>query len=70
MPKSSIVNERAVFKWFFKGVLREQGTQQAMYEPLFLFNYDVGDLEPWLAAEPRISNGQIAWPLAGTFEVG
>lgn len=40
------------FNWFLKGVPRDQGAHQAMWEPLFLFNYNTGELEPWLAAEP------------------
>lgn len=41
------------FNWYFRtvngGDRRENGAQQAMWEPLFLFNYDTGKLDPWLA---------------------
>lgn len=39
------------FNWYFprSPALRESGPHQAMWEPLFILNYDTGVMEPWLA---------------------
>lgn len=37
------------FNWYTPGTKREHGAHQAMWEPLFLLNYENGQLEPWLA---------------------
>ncbi len=37
------------FNWYTPGTKREHGAHQAMWEPLFLVDYDTGRLEPWLA---------------------
>jgi peptide/nickel transport system substrate-binding protein len=39
------------FNWFTDGtgVRRMHGGHQAMWEPLFILNYNTGDLDPWLA---------------------
>jgi peptide/nickel transport system substrate-binding protein len=53
LPK--VVEDPANFNWYFRApngeARRENGAQQAMWEPLFLFNYETGNLDPWLAAE-------------------
>jgi peptide/nickel transport system substrate-binding protein len=51
------------FNWFFPGVRREQGAHQAMYEPLFLFNYKTGVLDPWLAESITPNAAQDVWTL-------
>ena len=37
------------FNWFTPGTKREHGAHQTMWEPLFILNYNTGELEPWLA---------------------
>lgn len=37
------------FNWLTPGTKRMHGAHQAMWEPLFILNYNTGDLEPWLA---------------------
>lgn len=41
------------FNWYFRApngeARRENGALEAMWEPLFLFNYQTGKLDPWLA---------------------
>lgn len=37
------------FNWYTPGTKREHGAHQAMWEPLFLLNYETGQIEPWLA---------------------
>jgi peptide/nickel transport system substrate-binding protein len=51
------------FNWMFSGVRREHGAHQAMYEPLFLFNYKTGALEPWLAKSIAANKDQNVWTL-------
>ncbi|MET4324457.1 peptide/nickel transport system substrate-binding protein [Bradyrhizobium sp. i1.15.2] len=52
------------FNWFTRGTKREHGAHQAMWEPLFLLDYETGELEPWLAANPMTANGaQDVWTL-------
>src|SRR4051812_11838555 len=40
------------FNWFTRGTKREHGAHQAMWEPLFLLDYETGKLDPWLADGP------------------
>jgi peptide/nickel transport system substrate-binding protein len=55
------------FNWFIRDAqrepLREGGAHQAMWEPLFLLDYNTGTLEPWLAAGPMTSNDMKQWTL-------
>jgi peptide/nickel transport system substrate-binding protein len=54
------------FNWYTPGIKREHGAHQAMWEPLFLLNYDTGQIEPWLAAAPPIPTNNanpIEWVL-------
>jgi peptide/nickel transport system substrate-binding protein len=37
------------FNWFTPGVKRQHGAHQVMWEPLFILNYETGEIEPWLA---------------------
>lgn len=39
------------FNWFFRESTRDDGAQQAMWEPLFLLDYGTGRLQPWLARD-------------------
>jgi peptide/nickel transport system substrate-binding protein len=39
------------FNWFFPESTRDDGAQQAMWEPLFLLDYNTGKLEQWLALD-------------------
>ena len=54
------------FNWYFQKpqFLREAGAHQAMWEPLFLLDYNTGKLEPWLAKSPMKPNAaQTEWTL-------
>jgi peptide/nickel transport system substrate-binding protein len=47
------IEDERNFNWFVrqpdkKADRREFGAHQVMFEPLFLLNYDTGELEPWL----------------------
>jgi peptide/nickel transport system substrate-binding protein len=61
LPKP--IDDPKNFNWFFPGVRREQGAHQAMFEPLFLFNYRTGALEPWLAKSITPNATQDVWTL-------
>ena len=60
---STPIDDPKNFNWFFPGVRREQGAHQAMFEPLFLFNYRTGALEPWLAKSITPNATQDVWTL-------
>ncbi|MFK4502882.1 peptide/nickel transport system substrate-binding protein [Bradyrhizobium japonicum] len=52
------------FNWYTRGTKREHGAHQAMWEPLFLLDYETGKLEPWLATSPMTANAaQDVWTL-------
>ena len=48
------------FNWYFRApngeARRENGAHQAMWEPLFLFNYNTGALDLWLADSLTLNN--------------
>ena len=60
---STPIDDPKNFNWFFPGVRRRQGAHQAMFEPLFLFNYRTGALEPWLAKSITPNATQDVWTL-------
>jgi peptide/nickel transport system substrate-binding protein len=54
------------FNWFTPGTRREHGAHQAMWEPLFLLDYETGKLEPWLAVsleQKDAKNKPLEWTL-------
>jgi peptide/nickel transport system substrate-binding protein len=36
------------FNWMVPGTNRNQGMHQAVWEPLFILNYETGEIEPWV----------------------
>ena len=60
---ASPIDDPKNFNWFFPNVRRDQGAHQAMFEPLFLFNYKTGALDPWLAKSSTPNALQDVWPL-------
>jgi peptide/nickel transport system substrate-binding protein len=60
---SNPVDDPKNFNWFFANVRRDQGAHQAMFEPLFLFNYKPGALDLWLAKSITPNAAQDVWPL-------
>jgi peptide/nickel transport system substrate-binding protein len=54
------------FNWFTRGTKREHGAHQAMWEPLFLLDYETGKLDPWLAVsleQKDAKNKPLEWTL-------
>ena len=52
------------FNWFTPGTKRLHGAHQAMWEPLFILNYESGELEPWLGTEFAANDTHDVWTLS------
>lgn len=52
------------FNYFVPGTNRNQGAHQAMWEPLFILNYESGEIQPWLGESFTPNEGQDVWTLA------
>lgn len=51
------------FNWLVPGTNRNQGAHQALWEPLFILNYETGEIQPWLA-ESFVPNESLdVWTL-------
>jgi peptide/nickel transport system substrate-binding protein len=48
---------------YVPGGRRDHGFHQAMIEPLFILNYETGEIEPWLAESFTANETQDAWTL-------
>jgi peptide/nickel transport system substrate-binding protein len=48
---------------FVPGNRRDHGFHQAMIEPLFILNYETGEIEPWLGESFTANDSQDAWTL-------
>lgn len=48
------------FNWMTdgSGIRRMQGAHQTMWEPLFILNFETGELEPWLASGFEVNDDQ------------
>ncbi|HRE25143.1 MAG TPA: ABC transporter substrate-binding protein, partial [Anaerolineales bacterium] len=51
------------FNPFVPGTNRNQGAHQAMWEPLFILNYETGAIQPWLGTEFTPNATQDLWTL-------
>jgi peptide/nickel transport system substrate-binding protein len=51
------------FNWMVPGTARNQGAHQAMWEPLFILNYENGEIQPWLGESFTPNEGQDVWTL-------
>ena len=51
------------FNPFTPGTKREHGAHQTMWEPLFILNYQSGELEPWLAESVEPNEAFDEWTL-------
>lgn len=52
------------FNWFTPGTKRLHGAHQAMWEPLFILNYESGELEPWLGTAFTPNAAHDEWTLS------
>lgn len=51
------------FNWMVPGTNRNQGAHQALWEPLFLLNYETGEIQPWLAESFTPNETLDVWTL-------
>jgi peptide/nickel transport system substrate-binding protein len=51
------------FNWMVPGTNRNQGAHQAMWEPLFILNYETGEIQPWLGESFASNDTQDVWTL-------
>ena len=52
------------FNWFTPGVKRQHGAHQLMWEPLFILNYETGEIEPWLATGFEANADNTEWTIS------
>jgi peptide/nickel transport system substrate-binding protein len=52
------------FNWMVPGTRRNQGAHQALWEPLFILNYETGNIDPWLGTEFVPNDAQDVWTLS------
>ena len=63
IDSSSVPNPQN-FNYFVPGTHRNQGAHQAMWEPLFILNYETGEIEPWLGTAFEANDAQDVWTLS------
>ncbi|MEL6437478.1 MAG: ABC transporter substrate-binding protein, partial [Pseudomonadota bacterium] len=51
------------FNWFTPGVKRQHGAHQLMWEPLFILNYETGQIESWLAERYEANEDSTEWTI-------
>jgi peptide/nickel transport system substrate-binding protein len=51
------------FNWMVPGTNRNQGAHQALWEPLFILNYETGEIQPWLGVSFVANDAQDVWTL-------
>ena len=51
------------FNWLVPGTARNQGAHQLMWEPLFILNYETGEIQPWLGESFTPNEAQDVWTL-------
>ncbi|MFC1959536.1 ABC transporter substrate-binding protein [Chloroflexota bacterium] len=49
--------------WMLPGVPRNAGLHQAVTEPLFILNYESGEIQPWLAESMESNEAADVWTL-------
>jgi len=49
--------------WFDTTIAKNQGAHQAMWEPLFILNYETGKIQPWLGTAFTPNSTQDVWTL-------
>ncbi len=57
------VQDPELWNPFVVGVRLDQGFHQAMLEPLFILNYQTGEIEPWLGESMTSNDAMDVWTL-------
>ena len=60
---ASAVPNPTNFNWLVPGTNKNQGAHQAMWEPLFILNYETGEIQPWVAESFTHNDAQDVWTL-------
>src|SRR4051812_10651689 len=60
---SSDVPNPTNFNDLVPGTNKNQGAHQAMWEPLFILNYETGEIQPWLAESFTANSTEDVWTL-------
>lgn len=51
------------FNWMVPGTNRNQGAHQALWEPLFILNYETGEIQPWVGESFTANDTLDVWTL-------
>jgi peptide/nickel transport system substrate-binding protein len=51
------------YNWFVPGTDRNQSMHQAVWEPLFILNYETGEIQPWLGESMTPNDSLDVWTL-------
>jgi len=51
------------YNWFVPGTARNQGMHQVVWEPLFILNYETGEIQPWLGESMTPNESLDVWTL-------
>lgn len=51
------------FNWMVPGTARNQGAHQALWEPLFILNYETGEIQPWVGESFTPNDTLDVWTL-------
>ncbi|MEO0543313.1 MAG: ABC transporter substrate-binding protein [Pseudomonadota bacterium] len=51
------------YNWLTSDINREHGAHQLMWEPLFILNYEAGQIEPWLATDFAANDDATEWTI-------
>ncbi len=51
------------YNWFIPGTSRNQGMHQVVWEPLFILNYETGEIQPWLGESMTPNESLDVWTL-------
>jgi peptide/nickel transport system substrate-binding protein len=51
------------FNWMVPGTNRNQGAHQALWEPLFILNYETGEIQPWVGESFTANESLDVWTL-------
>ncbi|MEO8395871.1 MAG: ABC transporter substrate-binding protein, partial [Chloroflexota bacterium] len=60
---ASAVPNPTNFNWLVPGTNKNQGAHQAMWEPLFILNYETGEIQPWVGESFTHNDAQDVWTL-------
>ncbi|MEO1749573.1 MAG: ABC transporter substrate-binding protein, partial [Pseudomonadota bacterium] len=51
------------YNWLAGDINRQHGAHQLMWEPLFILNYEAGQIEPWLATDFGSNEDSTEWTI-------